>query len=256
MNNPSAGKAFPVDKSFVVGEDDLWRALQALSIGESDSVLTFVARLARENAWSQAHAQQAIEEYKRFVYLIAKSGQELTPSDAVDQVWHLHLTYTRCYWEGMCQQVLGFALHHQPTRGGDSQLAHFKQTYANTLALYRQVFGQQPPAEIWPAVEQRFRNGKAFQRINRRDNWLIRKPRRLTAVPVLALPVLLLVTACVPDGESGGGWFWLKVAIGVWGIYIIAKFINDKLGGGKHGGGSGGGCGSAGCSGCAGCGGD
>jgi hypothetical protein len=256
VNSPSAGHELPRDKAYVAADNTLWLTLQTLPIGEPGSVLSFEARLARENGWSQTYAQRVMEQYKCFIYLIATSGEELTPSDAVDQAWHLHLAYTRSYWDGMCQQVLGFELHHQPTQGGDSQLAHFTHTYTRTLELYLEVFGQQPPADIWPPVEQRFNNARSFQRINRSDNWLIRKPRRLSVVSALALSVLLLVTACAPEESGGSGWFWLKVAIGVWGIYIVAKFINDKLGGGKHGGSSGGGCGGTGCSGCAGCGGD
>ena len=36
-------------------------------------------------------APGAIEEYRKFVFLALVAGHQITPSDQVDQVWHLHL---------------------------------------------------------------------------------------------------------------------------------------------------------------------
>ncbi len=99
-------------------DTDLWHRIAAHSIGPDDAALTFAARLARENRWSLAHAEAVIGEYKRFCYLAMTAGHEVTPSDAVDQAWHLHLTYTRDYWQTFCPEVLGGDLHHGPTKGG------------------------------------------------------------------------------------------------------------------------------------------
>jgi len=85
----------------------LWQRLQLYQIGPSDAALPFVQRLARENGWSAAHAARVIEEYRRFCFLAVTAGHPVTPSDAVDQVWHLHLTYSRDYWERFCPDVLG-----------------------------------------------------------------------------------------------------------------------------------------------------
>jgi hypothetical protein len=101
---PAAAPAHPV-----------WAALFHYSIGPEDAALHFPDRLARENGWSRTKADRVIGEYKRFCFLAATAGHEVTPSDAVDQAWHLHLTYTRDYWERFCPDVLGRPLHHNPT---------------------------------------------------------------------------------------------------------------------------------------------
>ena len=61
---------------------------------------------------------RAIEEYRRFLLLGVAAGHPVSPSDTVDQVWHLHLTYTRRYWDTLCRDTLGRLLHHEPTQGG------------------------------------------------------------------------------------------------------------------------------------------
>ena len=58
-----------------------------------------------------------IEDYRRFCYLAVAAGHEVTPSDAVDQAWHLHLIYSCDYWEKSCPLVLRADLHHGPTSG-------------------------------------------------------------------------------------------------------------------------------------------
>jgi hypothetical protein len=48
----------------------------------------------------------------------------VTPSEQVDQVWHLHLTYTRSYWDEFCPNVLGqpFLAIETVTEGDRSRL--------------------------------------------------------------------------------------------------------------------------------------
>ena len=137
-------------------ETALWQRIAAHSIGPDDASLTFTARLARENRWSLSHAEAVIGEYKRFCYLAIISGHDVTPSDAVDQAWHLHLTYTRDYWRSFCPEVLGAELHHGPTRGGPVERDRFYRQYAATLAAYEAAFGHPPPDDIWPVARQRF----------------------------------------------------------------------------------------------------
>src|SRR5688500_18560126 len=127
----------------------VWRALQSYEIGPPDAVLTFPARLARENRWSADLAARVIEEYQRFCFLAVTAGHEVTPSDAVDQAWHLHLTYSRDYWQRFCPEVLGRDLHHGPTAGGGAEQARYFEQYAQTLKSYEAAFGP-APADIWP----------------------------------------------------------------------------------------------------------
>ena len=106
-------------------EHPVWQALEPYRIGPPDAALTFITRLARENRWSEEFAARVIAEYKRFCFLAVTAGHEVTPSDAVDQAWHLHLTYSRDYWERFCPHVLGRDLHHGPTAGGGAEQARY-----------------------------------------------------------------------------------------------------------------------------------
>ena len=240
--------------------DPLWQKLGDFHIGDSDASFSFVQRLARENYWRIDYAEQVVSEYKRFIYLIATSGRHLTPSEQVDQAWHLHLAYTRSYWQELCGEILGFELHHQPTKGGRDQQGHFKLCYAATLETYAEVFGEAAPPAFWPDPAQRFRSSNHFTWVNRAEAWVIPKPRY--ALPVLGLAALLplLVTACTPEQGASPFWFWMKVAIGVWGIWFLLRLANKHLGGGRGRGNNGSGCGGGGCSsggsGCCGGGGD
>lgn len=146
--------------------DDLWQRIAAYHIGPADASLTFAARLARENRLSLAEAELVIEEYRRFCFLAVTAGHEVTPSDVVDQVWHLHLTYSRDYWEVFCPHVLQAELHHGPTSGGPVEAGRYYRQYAATLAAYEVAFGETPPTSIWPAAAKRFKLDPRGVRVN------------------------------------------------------------------------------------------
>lgn len=146
--------------------DELWQRIADHHIGPPDASLSFAARLARENRWSLAHAEAVIGEYKRFCYLAMTTGHEVTPSDAVDQAWHLHLTYSCDYWQVFCPQVLRADLHHRPTSGGPVERARYYRQYAETLAVYEAVFGAPPPPTIWPSAWRRFSIDPQGVRVN------------------------------------------------------------------------------------------
>lgn len=170
----------------------VWAALCRYRIGPDDADLPFVTRLARENGWAGAHAARVSEEYRRFCFLAVTAGHPVTPSDAVDQVWHLHLTYTRDYWERFCPDVLGQPLHHGPTAGGAEEQHRFFAQYAATLASYTQAFGGDPPADLWPSAAQRLLTDPLARRVHPRDVFIL--PCRPTLI-ALAMLVAVLVAA-------------------------------------------------------------
>lgn len=153
----------------------VWQALSHYTIGPQDAALSFADRLARENGWKPAFAARVIEEYKRFAFLAATSGHDVTPSDAVDQAWHLHLTYTRDYWERFCPEILGAALHHGPTAGGPDERNRFFRQYADTLAAYEAAFGVPPPPDIWPSARQRLIIDPRARRVHPRQALILSK---------------------------------------------------------------------------------
>ncbi len=157
-----------------LAQDPRWVALSCYHIGPDDAALPFAARLARENCWTAAHAARVIDEYKRFVWLACRTGHQVTPSDAVDQAWHLHLTYTRDYWERFCPEILGRALHHGPTAGGRDEGARFHEQYAQTLKAYEAAFGEAAPADIWPSAQRRLIHDPRARRVHPRDGLFLR----------------------------------------------------------------------------------
>ena len=264
---------------------DMWCRIAACHPDDVDADLPFSARLARDNGWSLAFAKRVIVEYQRFAYLSRLGAGMVTPSDEVDQAWHLHLTYTKHYW-GPFKAALGGPLHHMPTRGGPDQAELFLTAYAGTLALYRSEFGE-PPGDIWPEAGLRFGRAPYFKRVNALDVWLVPKPkwpafvttgmRRLRSVPTRLYAVLLALALALfgtglafahgtPDGEtylemaSNMVWHWalehtVWFAIGVFVIAAVLIAILNKAAGKSAGCGSGcGGGGSGGDSGCGGCG--
>jgi len=122
-----------------------------------------------------------VVEYLRFVSLAMVSGHVVTPSEQVDQAWHLHLTYTRSYWLRLCEEVLGRPLHHGPTRGGEAESRKYVEQYERTLRSYEEIFGVRPPADIWPKAEIRFGRDLLAVRLNPSDYWMI--PRIRLRIP-------------------------------------------------------------------------
>ena len=58
---------------------DLWQRVQAFAIDSAGTEFPFSARLARENGWSRNKAGAAIEEYKKFIYLICVESVAADP---------------------------------------------------------------------------------------------------------------------------------------------------------------------------------
>jgi uncharacterized protein (TIGR04222 family) len=154
---------------------ELYQRLQHFELDRPEAKFPFSQRLAREQDWSPLYTQRVLNEYKKFACLAVVADHPVTPSEQVDQAWHLHLTYTRSYWQEFCPQVLGQALHHEPTNGGHTEQQKFFTNYNQTLASYQQFFGYQPPADIWPSAADQFQPLQQ-QWLSRAQNWVIPKP--------------------------------------------------------------------------------
>src|SRR5688572_8564811 len=155
----------------------LWRKLLDFSLDTPGAADPFSARLARENGWPTTYARRVIHEYKRFVLLAVASGHAVSPSDAVDQAWHLHLTYTRSYWQALCAGLLGRPLHHVPSDGTATDREKHRNDYTNTLASYERLFAERAPRDIWPPLARRFEKDNASRRVLCARHWIIAKPR-------------------------------------------------------------------------------
>ena len=156
------------------------KRLIAYTVGPPGADLSFKQRLAHENGWDLARAEMAFQEYKRFAYLCAHSDTPCTPSVEVDQVWHLHMTYTHDYWGRFCPGVLGYELHHGPTEGGASEDEKHLEQYVHTLAYYEKVYGRPPPSDIWPSPKVRFSSFPHLRWVNLTEHSLT--PKRWIAL--------------------------------------------------------------------------
>lgn len=242
--------------NYKMNDNNLLRKIESFAIDKPSVSLTFSQRLARENGWTDRFSERVITEYKRFICLVALSKTEVTPSDEIDQAWHLHLTYTHSYWDDLCDGLLGFKLHHLPTSGGKIAQKKYKQQYSDTLSFYEKIFSEKPPNDIWPTVEKRFNPTENFMRINTKNKWVIKKP---TLTPVLALLVItpFILMGCQKSlTEIDPVFLFIPATV----FYIIYKILRrskkrkdgsnggvcSASGGGSDGGGDsgcGGGCG-------------
>ena len=171
-------------------EMELWNKIHHFKMDDENSVFKFSQRLARENGWTIDFAHRAIEEYKKFIFLCCISEKGVTPSDEVDQVWHLHLTFTKSYWVDFCRNTIGKEIHHNPTKGGRSEGLKFDDFYSGTKKLYKEKFSISPPENIWPTNTRRF-SDIDFQRVNLQEYRLVRR-FRLTKKMIPAIVIATL----------------------------------------------------------------
>lgn len=213
---------------------ELLKSIESFDIDGGEAALPFAARLAREQGWSRGYADRAIREYKRYVFLAMCSDVPVCPSEDVDAAWHLHLTYTRSYWKRFCGDVLGRPLHHDPTRGGPAEADKHLKMYEATLAAYREAFGEEPPADIWPPAMQRFGDDIRHRMVNTARNWVIPKqPIRR----VLQVAAALLLAAVVLPGCNGGlnpfdlkgtDFFYFYIPM-LLGAIVLGRVIRSNL---------------------------
>lgn len=205
----------------------LWSRIEAFELDEAGAAFNFSARLRRENRWSVAFTRRALAEYRRFLYLACVSPRPVTPSEAVDQAWHLHLVYTRSYWEDLCAGVLGRPLHHGPTRGGAAENEKFDAAYRRTLALYREEFGEEPPADVWPPPAIRFRPAGRWRWVDVETVWILPRPslrRGLAAAATgIGLPAALIFLT--QGAALANGRIETAVAIGAGALVALSVAV-------------------------------
>lgn len=154
---------------------ELWEKVSHYSFDDPKAAYPFTERLAKENGWNLGYALRVVEEYRRFAFLAVTAGHPVSPSDAVDQAWHLHQLYSDSYWDDFNAEVLGKTLSHQPTKGGEEETEKFARWYDRTLESYVRLFGQQPPIDIWPLPKTVEVSKPHYTRVNHAENWVVEK---------------------------------------------------------------------------------
>ena len=185
--------------------------------------------IAQFGGWNH-RAYPLREEYRRFIYLASISPNEVTPSEQIDRVWHLHLSYTRDYWEKFCPLVLERELHHDPCESPES-MPRYKAQYEATLNLYKREFKQAPPYQEWPTQAV----------------WT-----RVWAGLAIAVVGLLFGAWAIAQGEAGMTFRFSTAVVLLFGGLCFAVFGAPQIRlNGSSGAGSGdrAGCGGGGCGG-------
>ncbi|MCI0366147.1 MAG: hypothetical protein L0219_19985 [Phycisphaerales bacterium] len=210
-------------------QNELWSRIEAFKIEDGKPRFGFLDRLTRENNWSLEFARSALAEYKRFVFLAVAAGHPVTPSEVVDSVWHLHLKYTRSYWERLCQDVLQQPLHHDPASGAADEDGKFADQYRRTLESYERMCGAPPPAAVWPraikhpgvqnraavpAVAAIHANAMHRQRDPQTIGNFRRSNNRPVIILIVALVTMLLIALIVGWMIRGTAMFGLLIALG------------------------------------------
>lgn len=191
----------PTPATWTDAERALWQRIAAHPLQNPEQPLDFTARLAREQSLSRSAALALIEEYRRFCFIAVVAGIEVTPSAEVDEVWHLHLCYSRDYWQRFCPNVLGVSLHHGPTGGRVVDGRRYRAQYADTLAAYAAYFGP-PPERYWPDTRSRFARPERFRRVDLSRTWLLPKPRLSIAARDRRALTLTALTLLIPASAA------------------------------------------------------
>ena len=91
---------------------------------------------------------QAVNEYKKFMYIATYSA--VTPSKAIDQVWHLHIQHTDLY-QKFCQGLFDrdFCHHNPELIEPQDGISSYHDQYYDTLEKYYWEFASHPPGNIW-----------------------------------------------------------------------------------------------------------
>lgn len=120
----------------------LWEKIQKFDLDDSEGEYNFTMRLSSENGWTLWFTKQAIDEYKKFMYLAATVGKMVSPSEIIDVVWHQHLIFTQSYSD-FCQ-LLGRRIEHIPSTHNKEEKFLFASAKNRTKEEYESVFGNQP----------------------------------------------------------------------------------------------------------------
>lgn len=175
-----------------------WEDVANFQIDAPKAVKKFTDKLFEEYAWNPMFSKMVIEEYKKFMFLIASNPNEnFTPSKYVDKVWHLHLQYTKNYWKEFCV-LLGREIHHHPGDGSPVKEETFRKDYLKTLRVYEETFGHPAPEHVWGRPEKKTATTTAH--------------KKSTVVAACVIPLLML---------SIGGLTVFLILLGIVGLALI-----------------------------------
>ena len=140
-NNANDGNTMKV-------EEDVSDLLQGI-IG----YIKFLEKSAMKNFdLSKEEATELLQELGKFYVLkiIEKDydHNKLSPSEEVDELWHLHLLFPKKYYQ-FCARFARNWIDHSPDAKYDG---NHDRRYSNTIKKYRSTFNADPPYSMWPKI--------------------------------------------------------------------------------------------------------
>jgi hypothetical protein len=194
--------------------------LKNFKVSSNGDLDLFWIKLTSENGWSHPYAKEVFLEYKKFLWLAKNSQSRVVPSRIIDRVWHLHMTFTKSYWNDLCEDILHFEFHHIPSSKNSRSEELDMIGYKNTLKMYEIEFGIFPSARYWPTSSK--------QKFN------------LLKYVIFPFFTVTFLTACSLSSKEDF-MTTLKWGVGIYIVYRVLKWLSSNSGSG--GGGCGSGCG-------------
>lgn len=102
-----------------------------------------VRRYCEDHNASQADGEACFEAFKQFMVLCGMSSSVRAPSEAVDDMWHTALLFTRAYRD-FCEDYLGAFVHHLPV-AQKADAAIYDETRSLAAATFGTLDGR-----YWP----------------------------------------------------------------------------------------------------------
>jgi hypothetical protein len=132
---------------------NMWDKIIEMFGGTDASTKAFADKISRKHKCSIAYAIKAVNEYKKFLYLAVISDFHVTPSQAIDKVWHEHILFTQAYGI-FCKEIIEYELNHHPELiPVEEQTERYHAQYLSTIELYIKEFGKLPPANVWDVTK-------------------------------------------------------------------------------------------------------
>jgi hypothetical protein len=132
---------------------NMWDKITEMFGGTDASTKAFADKISRKHQCSLSYAIKAVNEYKKFLYLAVISDFHVTPSQAIDKVWHEHILFTQAY-SIFCKEIIEYELNHHPELlPVEEQTERYHAQYLSTIELYIKEFGKLPPANVWDVTK-------------------------------------------------------------------------------------------------------
>jgi len=118
-------------------------AAQTTAVFDELDLGPVMVKLHRDLGWEPSAIEKAAMRYRKWLYLVAATGEELVPTYDIDEVWHAHILDTSKYAED-CRRIFGFFLHHFPYLGlrGDADAMVLQARFERTAELWAEEWDE------------------------------------------------------------------------------------------------------------------